>query len=127
MTTENNRICNTTDWFNNLLKWAKDNKINERNTHAEISGFWFNEKENDPWGIRLEDMPSGITQDIDHALSKFSILNINGFDLTEIPEDIGFLNGLTSINLSCNKLTTLPHTLTKLERLIKLKIDRNLF
>ena len=45
--------------------------------------------------------------------------------LTELPESIGKLTHLTSLNLSDNQLTTLPDSLGQLTQLTELNLSKN--
>jgi len=52
-------------------------------------------------------------------------LDLSNRGVSVLPADIGYMDGLTSINLSGNALTTLPRAITKLSPSVSLNIDKN--
>jgi Leucine-rich repeat (LRR) protein len=58
-------------------------------------------------------------------LNNLTSLQLQNNKLTLLPESIGNLNNLTSLQLQNNKLTTLPLTLTKLNKLSFISLNDN--
>lgn len=66
-------------------------------------------------GYNLTELPPEIGR-----LDNLKELNLYGNDLTELPSEIGKLKSLTELNLSRNHLSLLPPEIGELEQLIKL-------
>ncbi|EAL66222.1 hypothetical protein DDB_G0282725 [Dictyostelium discoideum AX4] len=58
-------------------------------------------------------------------LKLLKVLNLSNNLLSQLPNEIGFLNNLTTLNLSFNKLQQLPKTIGRLSSLQKLIINNN--
>ena len=54
-------------------------------------------------------------------------LDLNGNQLTTLPESIGRMTSLWSLNLGDNRLTALPESISQLENLGGLRLDGNQF
>lgn len=99
--------------FNSLIAWAdKYNIPDAKETQSEDA--------------QVEISSRGVPRSKE-LLFELEILDLGGFDLPEIPDEIGFLTKLRVINVSLNRLTALPETLCNLKCLIELKIDWNHF
>jgi Leucine-rich repeat (LRR) protein len=54
-----------------------------------------------------------------------AMLNLDNFQLTHLPTQIGYLKSLTGLNLNRNKLTILPSEMTSLTKLTYLFLRGN--
>jgi internalin A len=68
----------------------------------------------------IEELPESIGQ-----LTKLTSLNLNNNRMTALPDSIGQLTCLTSLDLSNNKLKALPESIGKLTNLTSLNLSKN--
>lgn len=69
---------------------------------------------------KLTELPESLGQ-----LKRLQSLNLNGNQLTALPESLGRLTQLQSLNLASNQLTALPESLGKLTQLQSLNLTDN--
>jgi len=70
--------------------------------------------------LRIDELPNSICE-----LTNLRELNIQGNELTELPENIGRLQKLKFVNLSRNNLEILPKSFENLTNLIRLDVSYN--
>ena len=71
-------------------------------------------------GLRLASVPEWLGN-----LTALTTLNLNGNQLASVPESLGNLTALTELDLSVNQLASLPGSLGNLTALTSLRLDRN--
>lgn len=112
--------------LNEIMKWADENDISELDINN--SGIPRNEiellnlEEIDLLGYDLKDLPSEIG-----ILTNLKILNVNYCDLESIPSEISNLYNLEHLELgaTCSKIVELPKSIVKLKNLKSLALNGN--
>ena len=106
-------------------------KSNKKYAISEVSEEFMNLM-NDPYKIsiviedlKIDDFPNVWSNQM---FNKLKYLDLKGNKLTELPDEIGLLQNLTSINMSANKFRSIPICITKIPALkyILLEWNRNL-
>ena len=96
-----------------LIKWANINKIPEN-----AGGFELYDDEGKVY--------CGFPRDKE-KIKNMKVLNLQRFNLKELPEEICFLENLEYINVANNNLTTLPKKIGNLKKIKEINIDENNF
>jgi Leucine-rich repeat (LRR) protein len=109
----------------------KNLQITKKNIELTLS----NKKENcnlvdDSWIDRLLEWENNKNISYFSSINKGKVLNLTqlfltGYELTELPKEIGNLTNLTELYLNFNNLTELPKEIGNLTNLTKLSLDFN--
>ncbi|MEA2017438.1 MAG: hypothetical protein U9N59_03225 [Campylobacterota bacterium] len=114
------------EWKDNLIKWAKNNKLPKRETitnnwgESEYIGFPHNHKSID-YFLNINEFNIWSCKSGTHE----NYIKLNHCNLTELPEELYLLKGIYVLWLSNNKLTELSENIDKLEFLYSLDLGSN--
>ncbi|WP_304334964.1 leucine-rich repeat domain-containing protein, partial [Conchiformibius steedae] len=109
------------DWAEEIFAWADKCKIpngvipRDKERLQALTEMHLNNydiERHEFWGYEIDYLPEAIGQ-----LHNLTTLDLSWNELTKLPESIGQLHNLTKLDLSCNHLPMLPESIGKLHNL----------